>query len=158
MINPGFETQGRHHQKYKTGVSAAPRKYWCPPKRIYESTWFLGLNFLCGNLQMKNLINWVKFLMWWISSVRLIREKLEPFRISLVSQFTPGIYLSLLTNLFLPCGPMTICLLSEIHKPWKILCIISCLYEAKVSNKLVLTHSFYRCLWMSKNGQLVSKL
>ena len=25
-INPGFETQGRHHQKSKTGVSVAPQK------------------------------------------------------------------------------------------------------------------------------------
>ena len=25
-IHPGFETQGRHHQKSKTGVSVAPRK------------------------------------------------------------------------------------------------------------------------------------
>ena len=25
-MNPGFETQGRHHQKSKTGVSVAPRK------------------------------------------------------------------------------------------------------------------------------------
>ena len=25
-VDPGFETQGRHHQKSKTGLSAAPRK------------------------------------------------------------------------------------------------------------------------------------
>ena len=25
-IHPGFETQGRHHQKYKTGVSVALQK------------------------------------------------------------------------------------------------------------------------------------
>ena len=25
-IHPGFETQGRHHQKSKTGVSVAPQK------------------------------------------------------------------------------------------------------------------------------------
>ena len=25
-IHPGFETQGRHHQKSKTGVSVVPRK------------------------------------------------------------------------------------------------------------------------------------
>ena len=25
-IHPGFETQGRHHQKFKTGVSVAPQK------------------------------------------------------------------------------------------------------------------------------------
>ena len=32
-IHPGFETQGRHHQKSKTGVSVAPQKvHMCPPK------------------------------------------------------------------------------------------------------------------------------
>ena len=28
-IHPGFETQGRHHQKSKTGVSVAPQKGTC---------------------------------------------------------------------------------------------------------------------------------
>ena len=28
-IHPGFETQGRRHQKSKTGVSVAPRKGLC---------------------------------------------------------------------------------------------------------------------------------
>ena len=31
-IHPGFETQGRHDQKSKTGLSVAPIKYVCPPK------------------------------------------------------------------------------------------------------------------------------
>ena len=30
--HPGFETQGRLHQKYKTGISVAPQKDSCPPK------------------------------------------------------------------------------------------------------------------------------
>ena len=31
-IHPGFETQGRRHQKSKTGVSVAQKKDSCPPK------------------------------------------------------------------------------------------------------------------------------
>ena len=31
-IHPGFETQGRHNQKSKTGVSVAPKKDLYPPK------------------------------------------------------------------------------------------------------------------------------
>ena len=31
-IYPGFDTQGRHHQKSKTGVSVAHKKNLCPPK------------------------------------------------------------------------------------------------------------------------------
>ena len=30
-INPVIGTQGRHHQKSKTGVSVAPQRDWCPP-------------------------------------------------------------------------------------------------------------------------------
>ena len=31
-IHPGFETQGRHHQKSKTEESVAPQKDLCSPK------------------------------------------------------------------------------------------------------------------------------
>ena len=31
----GFETQRRHHQKSKTGVSVAPQKDLCPPKNFF---------------------------------------------------------------------------------------------------------------------------
>ena len=31
-IHPGFQTQGKCHQKSKTGVSVAPQKDLCPPK------------------------------------------------------------------------------------------------------------------------------
>ena len=33
-INPGFETQGRRHQKSKTGVSVTHEKDLCPPKLV----------------------------------------------------------------------------------------------------------------------------
>ena len=39
-IHPGFDTQGRYHQKSKTGVSVAPRKGLMPPpqkKRIHSA-------------------------------------------------------------------------------------------------------------------------
>ena len=29
-IHPGFETQGRRHQKSKPGVSVAHKNNWCP--------------------------------------------------------------------------------------------------------------------------------
>ena len=35
-IYPGFETQGRHHQKSKTGVSVAPRKGLMPFKNLIK--------------------------------------------------------------------------------------------------------------------------
>ena len=31
-IHAGFETQGRHHEKSRTGVSVAPQKDLCPSK------------------------------------------------------------------------------------------------------------------------------
>ena len=33
-IHPGFETQGRHHQKFKTGVSVAPQKELVSSKKF----------------------------------------------------------------------------------------------------------------------------
>ena len=33
----GFETKGRRHQKSKSGVSVAPRKDSCPPKKILST-------------------------------------------------------------------------------------------------------------------------
>ena len=35
-IDPGFETQGRHHQKSKTGVSVAPRKGLMSSKNFFK--------------------------------------------------------------------------------------------------------------------------
>ena len=35
-IHPGFETQGRHHQKSKTGVSVAPQKGLMSSKRFLK--------------------------------------------------------------------------------------------------------------------------
>ena len=35
-IHPGFETQGRHHQKSKTGVSVASQKGLMSPKMLYK--------------------------------------------------------------------------------------------------------------------------
>ena len=41
-IHPGFETQGRHHQKSKTGVSVAPQKDSCPPKIKKKKRYMIG--------------------------------------------------------------------------------------------------------------------
>ena len=35
-MHPGFETQGRHHKKSKTGVSVAPQKGLVSYKNFYE--------------------------------------------------------------------------------------------------------------------------
>ena len=35
-IHPGFETQGRRHQKSKTGVSVAPRKGLMSSKNLFK--------------------------------------------------------------------------------------------------------------------------
>ena len=35
-IHPGFKTQGRHHQKSKTGVSVAPRKGLVSSKTFFK--------------------------------------------------------------------------------------------------------------------------
>ena len=35
-IHPGFETQGRHHQKSKTGVSVTPQKGHVSSKKIFK--------------------------------------------------------------------------------------------------------------------------
>ena len=40
----GFETQRRHHQNSKTGVSVTPHKDLCPPKKV-EKSWWLPLRF-----------------------------------------------------------------------------------------------------------------
>ena len=37
-IHPGFETQGRHRQKSKTGVSVAPRKALMSSKNLKKNT------------------------------------------------------------------------------------------------------------------------
>ena len=34
----GFETRRRHYQKSKTGVSVAPQKYLCPPKKEIKNS------------------------------------------------------------------------------------------------------------------------
>ena len=39
-ICPGFETQGRHHQKSKTELSVTPQKDWYPSKKIKKTPKF----------------------------------------------------------------------------------------------------------------------
>ena len=34
----GFETQRRRHQKSKTGISVAHKKYFCPPKTLEKKS------------------------------------------------------------------------------------------------------------------------
>ena len=57
--HPGFETQGRHHQKSKTGVSVAPQKGLMSSKNynefpltlrlhnIFKKSWNLNLYWAC---------------------------------------------------------------------------------------------------------------
>ena len=40
-IHPGFETQGRRHQKSKTGVSVAPQKGFMSSKFFLKNYWKL---------------------------------------------------------------------------------------------------------------------
>ena len=44
--NPGFNTQGRHHQKCKRGVSLTQQKDFCPPKFVLKRS----SNYHCGQL------------------------------------------------------------------------------------------------------------
>ena len=45
-IHPGFETQGRHHQKSKTGVSVAPRRGLMSSKFFFKKLPFLDINHI----------------------------------------------------------------------------------------------------------------
>ena len=36
-IHPGFEIQGRRHQKFKTGVAVAHEKDLCPPRNFKKN-------------------------------------------------------------------------------------------------------------------------
>ena len=59
-IHPGFETQGRHHQRSKTGVPVAPRKgLMYPPKKCFKKVyfrkrngWFVPFSVLRGSIYM----------------------------------------------------------------------------------------------------------
>ena len=44
-IHPGFETQGRYHQKSRRGISVVPQKDSCPPKNVFEKIILLTLTF-----------------------------------------------------------------------------------------------------------------
>ena len=70
-IHPGFETQGRHHHKFKTGVSVAPRKWFMsPPSKIKKKvlSWMFFL-FELGDWDGISFLGFITFLSRLLSAV-----------------------------------------------------------------------------------------